>query len=185
MDYSVDARSFPVEFAALGILAEGPMHGYELRRRLGEGLGALWRIASSQLYAVLHRLEKRGWIDPRVESEGGRPSRTVYAITAPGERALEGWLATPVEHLRDMRVEFFAKVYFLRRRSLAAVSELVEAQIRTLEELESKLSRRKALESDDAGFGEMSASFRKKRVRSMIEWLEENKDALRRTEESR
>ncbi len=185
MEHSVDARSLPVEFAALGILAEGPMHGYELRRRLGQGLGALWRIASSQLYAVLHRLEKRGWIHPRVESEGGRPSRTTYRVTANGERALATWLTTPVEHLRDMRVEFLAKVYFLRRRSFTAVSELVEAQIRTLEELESKLSRHKALESDDAGFGEISASFRKKRMRSMIEWLEENKDALRRTEESR
>lgn len=154
------------------------MHGYELRQRLKEGLGELWRIASSQLYNVLHQMESRDWIKPSLETASARPARTVYRVTPAGRRAFEAWVGQPVNHLRDMRVEFLAKVYFLRHRSSAAVSDLVEEQVEVLKRLEVSLERRRGIESDDETFGEIAVSFRRKRVRSMIEWLEESRQQL-------
>ena len=182
MEHVRSGRSFAVDFAALGFFRERPMHGYELRDRLSQGLGALWRIASSQLYSVLHGLEGRGWIDSHVESDSGRPARTVYAITPAGTRAFEAWITSPVEHLRDVRVEFLAKIYFLRRLSPERIATFVDAQIRVLENLESKLSRRGRLQSDDVGLGEIAVSFRTKQTRSLIEWLKESECALEETE---
>lgn len=178
MEQTRSGRSFAVDFAALGFLRERSMHGYELRDRLSHGLGALWRIASSQLYSVLHRLEERGWIDSRVESDSGRPARTVYAITPAGTRAFEAWITSPAEHLRDVRVEFLGKIYFLRRLSPERIAAFVDSQIRVLENLESKLSHRGRLESDDVGLGEIAVSFRTKQIRSLIEWLKESKCML-------
>jgi len=166
-----------VHYAALGFLVDGPIHGYELRRRLADGLGSLWRIALSQLYTVLHRLEDRGWAESYVEDGSSRPSRTVYRATSEGTRAFEAWVSSPVDHLRDVRVEFLAKVYFLRRRaSASAVAGLLDAQIDVIEEAERALARRDALESDDVGFGEIVLSFRRKRVQSMLEWMAEQRD---------
>jgi len=185
MESSADPRSFPVHYAALGYLSEGPMHGYELRERLRRGLGGLWRIASSQLYSVLHRLEEHGWADPHVESDAARPARTVYRITPEGARAFDAWVAEPVAHPRDLRVEFLAKLYFLRRRSAEAARGLIDAQVGVLEEADAGLARRGALESDDAGFGEIAASFRRQRLRSTIEWLRESEALLTEVEETR
>ena len=89
----------------------------------------------------------------------------------------------PVKHLRDMRVEFLAKVYFLRRRSDAAVTALFEEQIGALEALDEGLARHGILESDDAQFGATVLSFRRKRMRSMIEWLQEEMDSMSETGE--
>ena len=182
MEQRPDRRALPVRFAALGFLVESPMHGYELRQRLTDGLGTLWGIASSQLYNVLHRLEDEGWIDSHAESDSSRPTRTVYAITPTGMRSFESWITSPVEHLRDVRVEFLAKIYFLRRLSPERIDAFVESQIRLLENLESKLSRRRRLEIDDAQLGEIAVSFRTKQIRSLIDWLKESQGALGETE---
>jgi len=178
MEQILDARSFPTHYAALGFLAEQPMHGYELRRRLTEGLGALWRIASSQLYSVLHRLEDQGWVEAHVESNHTRPPKIVYSMTSDGRRALEDWLSQPVAHLREVRVELLAKLYFLRRHAPDAVADLIDAQIRSLEETEAGLAARERLNSDDEELGEIAVSFRRKRMRGTIEWLRENKQRL-------
>jgi PadR family transcriptional regulator AphA len=181
MEQRPDRRTFPVHFAALGFLVESPMHGYELRQRLADGLGTLWGIASSQLYSVLHRLEDEGWIDSHVESSSSRPTRTVYEITPTGTRAFESWITSPVEHLRDVRVEFLAKIYFLRRLSPERIDAFVESQTRLLENLESRLSRSGRLEIDDVRLGEIAVSFRTQQIRSLIEWLKESQGALAET----
>jgi len=183
MESSLEARSLPVQYVVLGLLLEEPRHGYELRKQLELRLGVLWRIASSQLYSVLHRLEDRGWASARVESEGPRPSRTVYAVTAEGAEAFAAWVTAPVAHLRDVRVEFLAKAYFLRRRAGDALRRLLEAQIEVFEGLEAGLARQERLESDDAQFGAMVVSFRRMQMRSMIEWLRGQVPSAERTEE--
>jgi len=175
--------TLPVQFAALGFLCERPMHGYELRTRLEEGLGSLWRIASSQLYNVLHRMEERGWVSSKLEPGERHASRTTYTATPAGLSELQAWLETPVQHLRDMRVEFFAKTYFLRRRSLRQVGELVDAQIALFQRREAGLTDGADIHSNDEAFAQAVASFRRRRIGNMIEWLQAMRDELMEREE--
>jgi len=184
MESSSNARSFPVHYAALGFLMERPMHGYELRQRLRDGLRPFWHIASSQIYNVLHRLEEDGRITARIEAPEGRPPRTVYDITARGSSAYEAWVSSPVRHLRDLRVELFAKLYFLRRRSAEETRAFVAAQIEVLDGLDSKLARRRRLESDDAGLGAAGVAFRRHQLRSTADWLRASVENLVGTEEN-
>src|SRR5262245_63336136 len=51
-----------LELAVLGLLAEAPLHGYELKKRLSETLGPLWGISFGSLYPALRRLEREGAI---------------------------------------------------------------------------------------------------------------------------
>ena len=178
MEYQGTPRSFAVEYAALGFLIKAPMHGYDLRDRLGQGLGSLWRIASSQLYNVLHRLEKKQWIACRVEPQSGRPSRNVYQITEAGERAFWTWATSAVGHLRDVRVELLAKVYFLRRLAPEKVATLVDLETETLRLLLGRLKEKEGIESDDEAFGSLALAFRVSQVGGAIRWLEENRDQL-------
>ncbi len=76
-----------IELAILGLLKEGPMHGYDLRKRLKNDFGPLANISYGSLYPALERLEKAGAIT--------QVGRTGQNITAPvfttgsleGERA--------------------------------------------------------------------------------------------------
>ena len=85
-----------LEFAILGILHDGPIHGYELRKRLTSVLGALQAISYGSLYPALAALVSRGFIhEQAAESTGAeaapeppaRRNRIAYRITdAGGER---------------------------------------------------------------------------------------------------
>jgi DNA-binding PadR family transcriptional regulator len=89
-----------LELAVLGLLKEGPMHGYELQKRLGFTLGPLYAVSYGSLYPCLKRLRAAGLVQERPgESKSRRrrkPSeakapltmrrrRKVYEITPDGE----------------------------------------------------------------------------------------------------
>lgn len=178
MEHGGIRRSFAVEYVALGFLVESPMHGYELRERLSAGLGSVWRIAASQLYNVLGRLEQKGLVTCRVEPQEGRPSRNVYAVTQKGEQAFWSWVSSPVRNLRDVRVEFLAKVYLLRRLAPEKILALVDAEIETLKRLHGHLARKERIESDDQPFGELALCFRKSQIENTIRWLTDSRMQL-------
>ena len=154
------------------------MHGYDLRERLSKGLGDLWRIASSQLYNVLHRLEKKAWITCSVEPQTGRPDRKVYRVTENGEQAFWTWATSPVGHLRDVRVELLAKVYFLRRLAPDRIEQLVDAELETLRSLRNRLQSKERIGSDDKDFGALALAFRVSQLGNTVAWLEANRGRL-------
>jgi DNA-binding PadR family transcriptional regulator len=106
-----------LELAILGLLKEQPLHGYELKKRLGETLGSLWGISYGSLYPALRRLEHDGLIEI-VEPE-------TVAAPIPATGSLDGDLAAarlrrPVKKSRRTR-----KAYRLTTRGDARLSELL------------------------------------------------------------
>jgi len=84
-----------MKHVVLGLLAAGPAHGYELRRRYDElfaGAGA--EVNIGQVYVTLGRLERDGLVSHHTESGGDRRDRKVYRLTEAGTAALRGWLST-------------------------------------------------------------------------------------------
>ena len=55
------------------------------------------------------------------------PQRTIHRITSSGKAHLDRWIDRPVEHIRDMRIEFQLKLSLLQRSGRSPVG-LVEAQ---------------------------------------------------------
>src|SRR5437868_9989251 len=73
---------FPMlELAVLGLLAEQPRHGYELKKRLSETLGPLWGISFGSLYPALRRLERSGEIEEVDEDAGSGPAGAGFVPT--------------------------------------------------------------------------------------------------------
>lgn len=110
-----------LEFAILGLLAETPMHGYELRKRLGELLGGLRAFSFGSLYPTLRRLESKGLIaqsaplpDVSAPPLSGRRARIVYELTPDGKEHFAGLLADVSPTAYDdeqfgVHLAFFAK----------------------------------------------------------------------------
>src|SRR5439155_25513658 len=91
-----------------------------------EALGLVWRLKQSQLYALLGRLEEAGYIENTIESQPARPARKIMRLTSSGREAFKRWVASPVEHGRDFRIEFLAKLFFARQEDTAASNALID-----------------------------------------------------------
>ncbi len=78
----------------LAMLVERPMHPYELASLMRErGKDYSIKINWGSLYTVVQNLEKHGFVEVAgTTRQGGRPERTVYAITDAGRAELEDWL---------------------------------------------------------------------------------------------
>jgi DNA-binding PadR family transcriptional regulator len=80
-------RSAALELAILGVLAQTPQHGYELRRRLISVLGLFSTISYGALYPTLKNLVARNLLVEQDEIGTGKyPKRTriTYALTPSG-----------------------------------------------------------------------------------------------------
>src|SRR6266508_2428323 len=69
----------PIHHAVLGLLAEGPSYGYELKGSFEEAIGPQWgELNIGHLYQVLDRLMRDGFVTKRVVAQTDRPDRMVY-----------------------------------------------------------------------------------------------------------
>ena len=80
-----------LELAVLGLLKEGPMHGYELSKRLRITLGPLYTVSYGSLYPCLKRLGQAGMVRERAGDVKPKPrKRTQVAKKAVEPRSTLG-----------------------------------------------------------------------------------------------
>jgi PadR family transcriptional regulator, regulatory protein AphA len=138
----------------LGMIALGRQTGYDIKALVDKTTRYFWAASYGQIYPELRRLEDRGLVRGRSEPTGGR-ARTVYELTEAGQAALQGWLASGVEPLYELRDEGMLKLFFsdsLPEQRIANIRAMRERQ-------ERKLAQLRALEPHAAeGAGEQRAS---------------------------
>ena len=163
-----------MEHALLGFLRHRPMHAYEMHRLLvnAEALGLVWRLKQSQLYALLGRLEAAGYIASVVEPQPTRPSRKILRLTSSGKAAFERWIATPVEHGRDFRIEFLAKLYFARQDGPEAVRGLIERQRRACQSWLVDLHTQANALRNERPYDWLVLQFRIGQIQAILSWLD-------------
>ena len=91
------ARTNKTRFAVLGILTNGPMAGYDIKRNYDKGPSHFWREGFGQIYPILRKLTTEGLVEKRVEFHEGKPARKLYELTDKGWQTLREWLAVPPE----------------------------------------------------------------------------------------
>lgn len=109
-----------LELAVLGLLQDQELHGYELKKRLGEVLGPLAPVSFGSLYPALARLESAGAV--RAVDAGG-PARAV-----PMTGSIGGELAAFRARRAEARGARGKKVYGLTNRGRALFVELLAAE---------------------------------------------------------
>ena len=90
-------------FALLGLLARGPLSGYDIAAQLKRGVGPFWHARHSQIYPELARLETARLVSYVRVEQHDRPAKKVYSLTPAGRLALQEWLISPLppEPIRD------------------------------------------------------------------------------------
>jgi DNA-binding PadR family transcriptional regulator len=189
-----------LELAILGLLKDQPLHGYELKKRLGENMGALWGVSYGSLYPALRRLEKSGAIeeaDPvaaQVAAGAGVPStgsltgdlavarNRLRGLATPGRRTRKAYRITPVgaalfeqlltEDTGDDERGFALRLSFFRHLSVGDRLVLLE---RRRAELSVRLDKARRGRTPD-GLDRYTRSLVEHRTRSIehdLEWVAE------------
>jgi DNA-binding PadR family transcriptional regulator len=125
-----------LEFAILGLLHEAPMHGYELRKRLHELLGAFRAFSYGTLYPTLRRLQRAGWIVEEAPEEArtwGRRARKVYKLTAEGKERFADLLSNAGPQTWDDD-SFGVHLAFFSRTPAEIRMRILEGRRRRVEE---------------------------------------------------
>ncbi len=78
------ARRGDVRSAILALLAERPMHGYEIIAELSERTEGLWRPSPGSIYPTLQLLEDEGLISVQSDDAGGKKR---FSLTEEGKVA--------------------------------------------------------------------------------------------------
>lgn len=89
-----------LDILILSHLRSGPIHGYELKRKVSETTALA--LNNNTLYPALRRFEAAGAVTQTPEQLAGRPPRHVYEITGVGRELLHDMIAElPPELARD------------------------------------------------------------------------------------
>lgn len=168
------------ELALLGFLRQRPMHGYEIHQHLSDpdGLGLVWRLKQSQLYALLAKLEQEEYVSTTLELQDARPPRKVFELTPAGRAAFLAWVQSPVSQGRKLRLDFLAKLYFAQREGPAVALRLIEEQRAICHEwLAVQQQEAEALRADHP-YEWLVRKFRMGQIEAMLAWLDTCQEVL-------
>ncbi|PCN47102.1 transcriptional regulator [Curtobacterium sp. 'Ferrero'] len=176
----------PLAFSALGLLAEAPMHPYEmfqtmLHRREDQNV----KVRPSTLYHQIGRLVELGYAEALgTAREGNRPERTTYAITDHGRTALEEGLRRMVAEPADEYPEF--------PLALSHVDNLTVTDAVTALRARADALRAQRAEYDEAATGLqakrlaerfwLDVSYVRATLTAQIEWISATADRIERGE---
>ncbi len=117
-----------LKYGLLGLLAEEPLHGYEVKNRFEEMLGGTWEVNIGQVYTTLQRLERDGLVRP--VGERGDRGKLLYGVSDAGHKALNEWLAQPESGPQELREDIYVKLLLAARLANGNLGPLLSRQKR-------------------------------------------------------
>lgn len=157
----------------LGIIAARDCHGYQLLAhfRHPDQLGRVWTLSTSQLYAVLKRLDQHGLIVGETITSSDAPPRTDYHLTPAGESRLQTWLydPNPSPSVRRVRVEFLSRLYVARLLDQPTIPIIVAQRAACQRRLESLLTER---DQTAPGVGFLALDLVIEQTQALLRWLD-------------
>ena len=85
------------EHILIGLLADTPRSGYELKRYFASTPAVVYEPSSGALYPALRRLENRGLLRSELAVSSGRRQQRRHFVTEAGREAHRHWLRQPVD----------------------------------------------------------------------------------------
>ncbi|MDR3576759.1 MAG: PadR family transcriptional regulator [Anaerolineaceae bacterium] len=166
---------FSFEYVLLGIIYQHPIHGYELFKDVSqqEGIALVWKVKQSQLYALLDKLEIEGYIQSTLIPNEARPTRKQYCLTDLGHTSFLSWVQSPVKHVRDVRQDFMARLYFARQLGKDAAALLLKRQKEVCQTWRDEIEVRLRSMGDYESFDRLVYGYRLKQMDATLYWLDE------------
>jgi DNA-binding PadR family transcriptional regulator len=123
-----------LEYVILGMLMEGSMSGYDLKKTIDSSVGFFYKASFGSLYPALKRLVDKGSVTVK-ELEDSK-NKKIYTVLPSGKEAFLIWLAGPLELSRN---DHLCKIFFFdyldedtRQQRLTEYKSTLDGQINQL-----------------------------------------------------
>lgn len=163
---SVERLQHPEAGVCLALVRSGIQHGYPIAQEFSADgdVGAVLTASRPVVYRELAALESRGMLASKADRGARGQAKKMLKITAAGNKALDAWLAEPVQHIRDMRTEFLLKV-MMREKLQMSLKDFVSVQRAALADVTSTLGRVRE--------HSLVSSWRREQARAVVRFLDE------------
>ena len=168
-----------LKYALLGLLAENPKYGYEIKQEFEGALGNVWSVSYGQLYPTLRRLSEVQWVTKRTEPGKKAAEKNIYSITPKGKQKLDEWLLRPLRSSYKVKDEFTLKFLFFDKLPREKVLDYLKTQQKKTVMQKENFQRTLVSIKDELNFF-LQAIIRKGiiHLEAEIQWLEEVVNAL-------
>lgn len=141
-----------IEHVTLGMLMQGQMSGYDIKKITEQSIGIFYKMSYGSLYPALKRLVDSHWVTE--EETNNSKNKKLYAITDEGRKQFLIWLREP---LQANKKEYLIKIFFYdyldeqtRKQNLTMYQQALERNIAQMEAVQSIVSKELAgLENKD------------------------------------
>lgn len=162
-----------LDIILLGVLRAGPLHGYELKRRVQRP--TLATLSNNSLYPTLKRFEDAGVLSTIIEEQVGKPARKVYAITAAGRRRFAELISSLPPEKASNEEEFLVRLGFFHEITPQQRAAILHARKTVLEAWVDKVGelRSEALAASVGGWRIEAMTEQIARVQRELDWISE------------
>lgn len=131
------------EFLFLGLLADSPKHGYEIKRQIFEDLEPNIGLKIKSIYYPLMKLEKEGLIIKEAKRQGRFPEKFVYQITTKGRKKFETLMHESFSSIERPFFQIDLSLYFIHLADKNIVKRRLKARISYLKKIAHQVSKLK------------------------------------------
>ncbi len=101
------------EMLFLGLLMDGPKHGYEIKRKIEEELFPFVGLKIKSIYYPLKKMEQLNLVDKDVGREGKWPEKFIYSITPKGKKIFNHLITESFLSIQRPYFNIDLSLYFL------------------------------------------------------------------------
>ena len=172
-----------VEVVVLGLLADEPMHGYDLLERFRTRSMGFWvEVGKASVYQVLKRLEREGSIAGKTQEGTDGPDRRVYRLTRQGRQRLGTGLAERWSTLAPYETDAGVALGFAHLVPAAEARAAIEDRARSVSDLldavRTELDRTKADEGSGRAVSNAMLHQQEALAKAELAWLKSYRAAL-------
>ncbi|MGG4341990.1 PadR family transcriptional regulator [Paenibacillus lautus] len=124
-----------LEYILLGMLMEGTMSGYDLKKTIDSTVGTFYKASYGSLYPALKRLAEKDMVT-LTETDNSK-NKKLYSLRPSGQKAFLDWLSGPMQAGRNeqlIRIFFFDYLdEGIRQKRLAEYIFKLDQEIQMLE----------------------------------------------------
>jgi DNA-binding PadR family transcriptional regulator len=125
------------ELIILGILKNGPMHGYDIKNKAKQILEIFVGVDTESIYYPLKIMEKKGFVTKSIGRVGKRPERYIYSLSPKGENRFLELLNKSFVTISRPRFNIDLSMYFLPYMSPKEVRHRLNIRLRMLKKIKS------------------------------------------------
>ena len=102
------------ELLFLGLLKDGPKHGYEIKRLIEEEMFPFVGLKIKSIYYPLKKMEKLGLVKKDIGREGKWPEKFTYSLTSKGEKIFDHLITESFLSIERPYFNIDLSLYFLQ-----------------------------------------------------------------------